>query len=244
MGYEIPTEGRIPILDVAIPIHWDNHAMLMFVIWFIIVPASVMFLRFGKIRPSTYGIPRGTPKWAWPELCWTVHKYLLYSAIFLALGGAALAIILSGGFSGTLHACFGLATIGLGAMQILSAWFRGSHGGRKDRAADPEDRATWGGDHFDMTPRRRWFEAYHKTAGYFALFLALGAVATGLSQFWLPGIAITLGLVIIAGLVLAIVLQGLGYNHDTYRSVYGTHPDHPFNRRRFSGMFLDQGRKP
>lgn len=51
------------------------------------------------------------------------------------------------------------------------------------READPDDRATWGGDHFDMTPRRRWFEAYHKTAGYFTMMLAVGAVATGLSQY-------------------------------------------------------------
>ncbi|MCB2109533.1 MAG: hypothetical protein H6895_03585 [Defluviimonas sp.] len=244
MSYDIPTQGRIPVLDITIPIHWNNHAMLMFGIWFVLVPAAVMFLRFGKIRPSTYGIPRGTPKWAWPELCWSVHKYTLYAALFLALGGAAFAMILSGGFSGTLHACFGLGTLLLGSMQILSAWFRGSHGGRKDPAADPEDRATWGGDHFDMTPRRWWFEAYHKTAGYFALLLAFGAVATGLSQFWMPGIAIALATVVATGLVLAVVLQGRGHNHDTYQSVYGTHPDHPFNRRRFGQMLADQGRKP
>lgn len=244
MSSDIPVEGRIPFIDMVIPIHWENHAMLMFGIWFVLVPFAVMFLRFGKIAPSTWGIPRGTPKWAWPELCWTVHKRLLYLAIFLMLGGAGFAIILTGGFSGSLHGWFGLATIALGVLQGVSAWFRGSHGGRKDPGADPALRATWGGDHFDMTPQRRWFEAWHKTAGYFALFCAGGAVATGLSQFWLPGIAAALAVVVGGGLVLAVILQGRGHNHDTYMSVYGTHPDNPFNRRRFQPLFDDQDKRP
>ena len=244
MGYEIPTEGRIPLLDIAVAIHWDNHAVLMFAIWFVLVPAAVMFLRFGKIEPSPWGIPRGTSKWAWPELCWTVHKLALYGAIAIALAGAGLAMLLSGGFSGTLHSWFGAGTLLLGALQVVSAWFRGSHGGRKDAKSDPDDPATWGGDHYDMTPQRWWFEAYHKTAGYFALFLAGGAVVSGLSQYWMPGIAIALALVVFAALVLAVVLQGRGYNHDTYSSVYGNHPDHPFNRRRFARMPEAQHRDP
>ncbi len=244
MHYEIPTEAWIPILDVTIPIAWDNHAVLMFGIWFVLVPAAVIFLRFGKVPPATYGIPRGTPKWGWPELCWTAHKQLLYVAIFLAVGGAGFAMLLSGGFSGTLHAWFGIATITLGAFQVVSSWFRGSHGGRKDPHADPDNRATWGGDHFNMTAQRWWFEAYHKTAGYFALFLAVGAVATGLSQLWMPVLAVALGVIIFAGLIFAVTLQGRGHNHDTYQSVFGSHPDHPFNERRNRGMFAAKGEKP
>ncbi|MCP4071237.1 MAG: hypothetical protein GY742_05785 [Hyphomicrobiales bacterium] len=232
MENDIPTEGRIPLLDITIPIHWDNHAILMFGIWFVLIPAAVLFLRFGKIRPSTYGIPRGTPKWSWPELCWTVHKYSLYAAILLAVVGASFAVVLSGGFSGTLHAGFGLGTIALGVLQVVSAWFRGSHGGRKDPGADPEDRSTWGGDHFDMSAQRRWFEAYHKTAGYFTISLAIGAVASGLSQFWMGELAAAFVAIIIVAMVLAIILQGRGYNYDTYRSVYGNHPEHPFNKSR------------
>lgn len=244
MNYEIPREGHLPFLADPIPIHWDNHAILMFAIWFVLVPASVMLLRFGKIPPSTYGIPRGTPKWAWPELPWTLHKYALYAAVFLAVGGAGFATLLSGGFSGTLHAWFGTGAVTLGVLQVVSSWFRGSHGGRKDPGADPDDRATWGGDHFDMTPQRWWFEAYHKTAGYFAVILAFGAVTTGLSQFWMPGIAIGVFAVLLVALVLAVVLQGRGHNHDTYLSVYGSHPEHPFNRRRYGQMMDAQGKKP
>ncbi len=241
---EIPTVGRIPFLDLTIPIHWENHAILMFGIWFVLVPFAVMVVRFGKGKPSTYGIPRGTPKWAFPEVCWALHFYGLYTAILLALAGAGFAMILTGGFSGSLHAWFGAGTIGLGALQIISSRFRGSHGGRKAAISDPEDRTTWGGDHFDMTSQRWWFEAWHKTAGYFALFLAGGAVATGLSQFWVLGIAIALAVVVVGGLVTAVALQGLGYYHDTYLSVYGTHPDHPFNRRRFAQMLEAKGQKP
>ncbi len=244
MGSDIPIEGRIPFLDITIPIHWENHALLMFVLWFVVVPAAVIFLRFGKIAPRTWGIPRGTPKWAWPELCWTVHKRLLYAAIFLTLGGVGFAMMLTGGLSGTLHSFFGLATLVLGTLQVVSAWFRGSHGGRKNPAADPEDRQTWGGDHFDMTPRRWWFEAWHKTAGYFTLFCAGGAVATGLSQFWLPGIAVAFAAVVAVSLLLSVILQGLGRHHDTYMSVYGSHPDNPFNKRRYGKLFEDQSKKP
>ena len=244
MQYKIPKEGYLPFFPEPIAIHWENHALLMFGIWFLLVPALVILLRFGKIPPSTYGIPRGTSKWAWPELPWTLHKHLLYTAIVLALGGAVFAMLLSGGFSGTLHAWFGSAAILLGTLQGLSAWFRGSHGGRKDPQADSEDRATWGGDHFDMAPRRWWFEAYHKTGGYFTLAMALGAVATGLAQFWIPAIATAMFLVILTAFLLAIILQGRGHNHDTYQSVYGSHPEHPFNKRRYGRMFDKQDEKP
>lgn len=244
MTYEIPTEGYLPILDVTIPIHWENHAILMFTIWFVVVPAMVFFLRYGKIAPRLYGIPRGTPKYAWPELPWTLHKQAMYASIALSLAGALFAMILSGGFSGTLHAYFGLATITLGVLQGVSAWYRGSHGGRKAAEADPEDRSTWGGDHFDMAPQRWWFEAWHKTSGYFALFCAGGAVATGLSQFWMPGIAVLFGLIIFAGLIGSVILQGRGNNHDTYQSVYGYHPKNPFNARRYQKMMESGEEKP
>jgi hypothetical protein len=244
MEYDIPTEGRIPLLDITIPIHWDSHAILMFGIWFVLVPAAILFLRFGKIKPSTYGIPRGSPKWSWPELCWTFHKYSLYAAILFAVLGAGFAVVLTGGFSGTLHAWFGLGTIAFGVLQIVSVSFRGSHGGRKDPSADPEDRSTWGGDHFDMAMQRWWFEAYHKTAGYFTILLAMGAVATGLAHFWMPVLAFALAGLVLVGLAMAVIMQGLGRHHDTYHSVYGTHPDHPFNKRRFQQMIDAKGQKP
>jgi hypothetical protein len=41
---------------------------------------------------------------------------------------------------------------------------RGTRGGRYYFDADPDDPASWHGDHFAMTLRRRLFEAHHKTA--------------------------------------------------------------------------------
>ncbi len=244
MEYEIPKEGYLPFLSEPITIHWGNHAILMFVLWFILVPAMILLLRFGKVRPTTYGMKGGIPKFSRPEFPWTMHKIVLYTVIILAIGGVCFAMLLSGGFSGTMHSYFGLATLILGLLQGVSAWFRGTHGGQRGSEADQEDRSSWGGDHFDMTPRRWWFEAYHKTAGYFVLFCAGGAVATGLAQYWMPGIAIAFVVVVLFGLICAIVLQGSGRNHDTYTSVYGYHPEHPFNKRRFQSMIRSRRDEP
>lgn len=244
MNHEIPTEGYIPFLDITIPIHWENHAILMFGLWFVLVPSMILLLRYGKVPPTTYGIPGGTPKLAWPELPWTLHKIVLYTAIALSIGGAGFAMLLSGGFSGTMHAYFGSATIILGALQGLTAWHRGSHGGQRGAGATHDDRSTWGGDHFDMTAQRWWFEAYHKTAGYFVLFSAGGALATGLSLFWMPSIAVAFFVIVLLGLILAVVLQGRGHHHDTYTSVYGHHPEHPFNKRRYDAMIQSKAKKP
>lgn len=51
-------------------------------------------------------------------------------------------------------------------------------------------------------------------------------------------------MIVVIGLVAAVVFQGRGHHHDTYQSVYGTPPDHPFNRRRFAKMFNDAGKQP
>ena len=244
MEYEIPTEGYLPFVNAPIPIHWDNHAWLMFSIWFLLIPVALLTIRFAKPRPTTYGIPRGTSKLDRRLLWWTVHFYGLYAAIGLSIGGALLAIVLSGGISGTLHSFFGIGAVLMGGLQIVSSWYRGGHGGRQGANSGPDDRSTWGGDHFDMTPQRVWFEAYHKTAGYFTVLLAFGAVATGLGQLWLPMIAIGMVAIIVITLILAVFLQGRGHNHDTYRSVYGDHAEHPFNKRRYDRMFGKRNRKP
>jgi len=232
MDYEIPTEAYIGFLGRSIDIHWNNHALLMFGVWFALVPLALLAIRFGKPRPTPYGIPSGTGKLDHRLLWWTLHYYGLYAAILLSLAGIAFATYLSGGFSGTLHSVFGLSAVAFGCLQIVSAWLRGSHGGKHGEHSDPDDPATWRGDHFDMTPQRRWFEAYHKTAGYFAVLMALGAVTTGLYQFWMPVIAIALAFVLVSVLAAAVVLQARGSHYDTYRSVYGNHPDHPFNKAR------------
>lgn len=233
MNEKIPTEVYLAFLDRTIPIHWELHALLMTLAWLVLVPIGVVAVRFFKTRPRPFGIDkRGLGSFHPKLLCWTIHYIALYGAIALSLAGLGMAMLVSGGFSGSMHAVWGIATVAFGCLQIVSAWFRGTHGGRYAPGADPNDASTWHGDHFDMTPRRRWFEAYHKTSGYFALVLALGAVTSGLFQFWMPSIALALALAL-AGLLFAFVwLEGRGFRHDTYHSVYGTHPSLPYNKAR------------
>lgn len=232
MNGSIPREVYVPFLRRTFPVHWQYHAALMISVWFLLVPSALIAIRFFKPRPTRFGIDKGTGRFDRRLLWWTLHYSLLYLAIGLAIGGMAVAIFASGGVSHSVHAMLGFATIAFGGLQILSAWFRGTHGGKHGAHSDPDDPTTWHGDHYDMTPRRRWFEAYHKTAGYFALALAAGAVGSGLMQYWVPGLAVAFAVLVIGWLLLSVWLEGRGRRQDTYRSVYGNDPEHPYNRAR------------
>jgi len=231
MAYEIPTEVDVPLYGV-LQIHWGNHAALMLLVWFALVPLALLAIRFGKPAPTPNGIPRGTGKFDRRLLWWTAHYWGLYIAVGLTLAAGAFAVLMSGGMSGTLHMYFGFGTMLFAVLQIVSAWFRGSHGSMHAATADPNDPATWRGDHYDMTAQRRWFEAWHKTSGYFTVVFAFGATATGLAQYWLPLGAAAVAVAVLGALGLAVSLEGLGFRHDTYRSVYGSDPIHPGNRQR------------
>jgi hypothetical protein len=126
----IPTEVYLDLLGRTVPIRWDYHAMLMLVIWLVLVPLSILTIRFGKPRPTPYGIKERIEltnlAWWW----FNVHKFILYVAIALAVLGAAVAVVVSRGFSGTVHAVLGLTAVVLGCLQVASSWFRGTHGGR------------------------------------------------------------------------------------------------------------------
>jgi hypothetical protein len=204
----------------------------MVVTWLVLVPIGVMSLRFLKPPPTGDGIVRGTGRFERGWLWWTIHWGVLYSAIALSLAGATVALVVSKGFSGSLHSIFGITTVVLGALQIIAAWRRGTHGGKHGIHSDPNVPSTWRGDHYDMTSKRRWFEAYHKTAGYFTIALALATIVSGLMQHWAPLVA---SVVIVAFWVLfglAIMLERLGLRQDTYQSVFGNDPNHPYNKVR------------
>lgn len=234
MKSEIPTEFYVAFLDRTFEIHWNLHALLMFTCWFVLVPFGIISIRYFKTKPRPWGLPRGVGRFDPLFIWWRMHIWTLYAAITLSLGGVALALIVSGGFSGSFHAWFGALTVFFGTMQIIVAWQRGTHGGHNHLSTDPDDPTTWRGDHFDMTTRRRWFEAYHKPGGYFALFLATAAVATGLMQYWMLTIAILLPVMFVAVFVLVVFLEGTGQRHDTYEAVFGNHPDHPGNKDKLS----------
>jgi hypothetical protein len=228
----IPTEVHFDFLGMTIPIHWDYHAILMVAVWFVLAPICIITIRFGKPKPTLTGLHRKVAvkhiEWWW----FSVHKYGLIFSIGLALAGAIVAVTVSGGFSGSFHSMFGLTTIALGCLQIMGGWLRGRHGGKNYYSADPDDPKTWFGDHYNMTTRRRIFEAYHKTAGYFVYFFAAGAVASGLTQYPMPGLAVFIVAMVLIAFVVSIVLEYKGYRYDGYRAAHGYTMDAPFNKER------------
>lgn len=228
----IPTEVYLDFLGRTIPIHWNYHAILMVSIWFILVPVCIVSLRYFKPKPTKEGImvcrTLRRREWIW----FHIHQYGLYFAILMSLMGMAVALTVSKGFSGSVHSVFGLVTITLGVLQVVSAHFRGTHGGRYYNNADPNNPGAWEGDHFSMTKRRRRFESYHKTAGYFAGFCAVGAVGSGLAQFPMPWLAITILVASVILLAVCVYREHRGKRYDTYRSVFGNDPQHPYNKER------------
>lgn len=228
----IPTEVYLDFLGRTIEIHWHYHAILMVTMWAILIPAGMVSIRYFKPRPTKVGITTKIaiqdPRWLW----FNFHKYLLTFAVGMSVAGMLVALVVSKGFSGSVHSAFGLGTIALGCLQLISAWLRGTHGGRYYYTARPDKPETWHGDHFSMTPRRRRFETYHKTAGYFALFCATGAVASGLMQFPMPALAWVAAAALSSVLVISLYREHCGKRYDTYRSVFGNDAEHPHNKAR------------
>ena len=228
----ISTEVYLDFLGRTIPVRWDYHAILMVSIWFVLVPICILVIRFGKPKPTLNGIREKVSIWHAAWWWFSVHKYGLIFSIGLALAGAIVAVTVSGGFSGSLHSIFGIATVALGCLQIMGGWLRGIHGGKNYYTADPNDPKTWFGDHYNMTPRRRKFEAYHKTAGYFVYFFAAGAVASGLIQYPIPGLAEFIIAMVLIAFVLSVILEYKGFRYDGYRAAHGYSLEHPFNKER------------
>lgn len=228
----IPTEVYLDFLGRTIPIHWSYHAILMVGIWFVLVPVCIISIRFGKPKPTLNGIREEVRLknivWWW----FSVHKFGLYLAAGLSLTGLAVALTVSRGFSGSVHSIFGITTIVLGCLQVVSGLLRGTHGGKNYHKAVPDDPSTWRGDHYDMTTRRRKFEAYHKNAGYFAGFFAAGAVASGLMQYPMPILAAVILVIALVALATCIVLEYKGLRNDGYRAAHGYSLEHPYNKER------------
>lgn len=215
--YQIPEEVYLDFLGRTVEIHWNYHAILMASIWLIIVPIGIISLRYFKPKPTTKGITVyrtiKRPEWIW----FHIHQYGLNLAIFMSLAGTVIALVVSQGISGSVHSVFGLITITLGVLQGISAFLRGSHGGRYYEIADPHDPKTWEGDHFNMTRRRRRMETYHKTAGFLTLIFAGGAVASGFMQYPMPFLAAVLAISSIVLILVCFYQEHKGKRYDTYR---------------------------
>ncbi|MCV0428018.1 MAG: hypothetical protein K5905_21385, partial [Roseibium sp.] len=109
---------------------------------------------------------------------------------------------------------------------------RGTKGGPTDVRPDGSLR----GDHYDMTPRRLVFETFHKSFGYLALILMVGAIATGLwtanapNWMWIFLVGWWGALAGISG-----YLQARGRAVDTYQAIWGPDSIHPGNRMKKQG---------
>ena len=227
----IPTEATLPILG-TIDIHWNYHALLMVGIWLIWVPLCITIIRYGKPKPTERGLQRKVSirhaEWWW----FSTHKYGLYGAVALSIAGLIVALVVSGGFSGSVHAAFGILTILMAIVQVIFGMLRGTHGGKYYNNADLDDPSTWQGDHYSRTNRRRFFEAYHKTAGYFVVFCATGAVASGLMQYPMPILGKIVIVIPFVFLAFWIVMEYLERRYDGYRAVHGYGMEHPYNKER------------
>ena len=228
----IKEEVYIGILDRTIEVHWNYHAVLMVTIWLVLVPLFITIIRYGKPRPTEQGLRRQVHirhiEWWW----FSTHKYGLTLAVFLSLAGVAVALVVSGGFSGSVHAILGSTTVILGVIQLLAGMLRGTPGGKYYNKADPEDPSTHHGDHYSRTTRRRFFEAYHKTAGYFTLFCAVGAIGSGLMQYPMPVLAKIVFIIPFLFLAFWIVMEFFERRYDGYRAVHGYGMEHPYNKER------------
>lgn len=193
------------------------HAACMLTAWGILLPAGGLVARFAKVT-ARQDFPREIENLYW----WVWHRRLQYAGSVVATLGFVAVVSRTGGRFDTLHGRFGLAVLLLGWAQVGSAWLRGTKGGPTDRRADPRDPATWRGDHYDMTRRRRRFEAWHRPAGWAALGAGLLTIVLGVdlvgTPAWLFAVA-----ALAEGMVVAAFLDGTFRNRrtDTYASIWG-----------------------
>jgi hypothetical protein len=198
------------------------HGRLMVLAWGMLLPVGVLIARYYKIRPQQ-DWPRKLDDRVW----WLSHLWLQ------SLGGVVMLIglwFVVRGWPAPAHphAMLGWSIVALTLVQFLGGLFRGSKGG--PTAPNPD--GTLDGDHFSMTPRRLLFERVHKSAGWLALLLSIGAIATGFwhvnAPRWMP---VALGAWWIVLAVIAIRLQRGGRAIDTYQAIWGPDPSLPGNRR-------------
>lgn len=204
------------------------HARLMVLAWAVLLPLGAVAARYFKVTPQQ-DWPRHVDNRAW----WHGHRALQYGGVVIMLVGTA--IVWNARTESDAppsialwHGYLGWTVVALGALQILSAWFRGSKGGPTD--------VQLRGDHYDMTHHRLWFEAVHKSGGWLSVVLAVVTIALGLAAAdaprWMP-LALVLWW---TGLLAAsFYLERTGHCIDTYQAIWGPDIKHPGNQRNISG---------
>ena len=206
--------------DVGAAVSWHGRAMVL--AWGILAPLAVIFARFFKIMPGQ-DWPRQLDNQTW----WMAHW--MGQTLVLCLSVIGLTLVLPSDISTmTLHGWAGYAVLTALLVQVLLGLLRGSKGGPTAPAPDGSLR----GHHYDMTPRRRMFEALHKSLGYLVLLLAACTILLGLFEAnaprWMWIVIPCWWAVLIA---LFHRLQSRGLAVDTYQAIWGDDPAHPGNRR-------------
>ena len=242
-----PWSGAV---DHRIPAAWAWHGRLMVLAGAVLFPIGVILARYYKV----------TPRQDWPAVLdnrfwWVGHRLTQYLGVGLmtAAVGVVWASCAGGDPAGwpcrparmSPHSLLGLTVLAIGWAQVVLGLVRGSKGGPTDGDADPDDPATWRGDHYDMTPRRLVFEWSHKLLGYVALLLAVAAIVTGLVHADAPRwMFLALALWWTGLSAWAVRMQRDGRNIDTYQAIWGSDPHHPGARRRPTGFGVRRYRPP
>ena len=198
--------------DIAPWAAW--HARLMVLGWGLLLPLGALVARFYKVVPRQ-DWPRVLDHKAW----WHAHRALQWAGISAMTLGLWMVWGRASG-AAPLHAALGWALCIAGWLQSAGGLARGSKGG----PGVP-------GDHYDMTPWRKFFERLHKGLGWAALLASVVVITLGLLIVDAPRwMALILGVWWLSLMAAFVRLQGAGRCIDTYQAIWGPDPAHPGNR--------------
>lgn len=201
------------------------HGAMMIVAWGCLLPLGGLVARYFKVTPRQ-DFPRVVESSFW----WDCHRALQYAGTALATAAVATILWQTGGRVETLHGRCGLAVMAVAWLQVASPLFRGSKGGPTGTGASASDAGTWRGDHFDMTRRRRLFEAWHKPIGWCLIAGAQATILLGLDLVDVPAPILALAAVMMTASILALLDSHLrGRWVDTHAALWGPamRPDRP-----------------
>lgn len=210
-----------PLRDHAVSSAIAWHARLMVFAWGVAAPLAVLVARYFKILPNqNWPVEKDSQFW------WRSHWKGQTCVVILSVIAFVFILPLAA-TPRSLHGWLGYTVLIGAAVQTLLGIFRGRKGG----PTDPNPDGSTHGDHYDMTRRRRVFEALHKSIGYLTLILAAGTIVAGM---WASNAPNWMWLVItawwIAIITAFVLLQKRGLAVDTYQAIWGDDPRHPGNQ--------------
>jgi len=195
------------------------HARLMVLAGGVLLPLGAAIARFYKV----------TPHQDWPnrldnKMWWNTHRWMQGAAVMFMTVGLVLALDAgrSQSTAAAVHRWCGWLLCISGWLQVLAGLWRGSKGGPTDKQLH--------GDHYEMSPRRRWFERLHKGLGWLAIAVAIPTIAIGLvvsdAPRWMA-VVLTLWWLVLGAACMR--LQAMGRCMDTYQAIWGPDKTHPGN---------------